>query len=232
MRVLYAHALLLLVLLFSACTTTVEPMKSFEEVIKETSCKTCNDFITQEEARNYIKNLRPDCFDSLSIGGDSIFCPNLPLIGKVINYLDCKKCKDFTNEADAKAYADTNKACRFFLDPNNNGVFCEDGEGNFGSGSGTGGGGGGTTCKTCSDFTDQVFAEIYAIVNPNCKSKLDPDNDGVYCESLPSVNTTDCKTCSDFKNQREASAYASINADCGKRLDRDGDGKYCESLPE
>ncbi len=39
---------------------------------------------------------------------------------------DCKTCKDFKTQADAKAYAKSNPKCKKRLDSDKDGKFCED----------------------------------------------------------------------------------------------------------
>ena len=134
----YILCLSLLLVMITACRKDEQAMKTFEQLIAEKTCLTCDDFTTQLEARTYVLTLKPECYAQLSPNQDSVYCPNLPESGAAINYANCKQCHDFENEAQAKAYADTTQQCRFLIDPNNNGIYCEKGEGAF-KGGGHGG---------------------------------------------------------------------------------------------
>ena len=136
-RILYFAACLMMIL--AACKKPEDQMKTFEQIIAEKACLTCDDFTTQLEAKTYVNTLKPECYAQLSPNQDSVFCPNLPESGAAINYADCKNCSDFDNEEQAKAHADTTQQCRFLIDPNRNGIYCEKGEGSF-KGGGHGGG--------------------------------------------------------------------------------------------
>lgn len=220
----------LLIILFASCKKKVEPTKSFEQTVSEQSCKTCADFTTQLEAKNYVLNLKPECFDSLA-SADSVYCPNLPVDGSAIDYSNCKQCKDFANEAEAKAYADTTTHCRFLIDPNFNGAYCEVGEGAFSDGSH-----GKSACKTCSDFRYLEVVAEYVVGRADCASILTLTN-GVYCSNLPSITTIAgtsadaCKTCSDFANRQEAAYYLGLRSDCVSSLEVDANGVACPNLP-
>lgn len=226
------YIILCLATAFTACNNEKqEPGASFEDIIKAQPCKTCDDFLTQLEARNYVVNLKPECYEQLSTGGDSVFCPNLPVDGRAISIGSCKQCSDFLNEAEAKAYADSVPNCRFVIDPNFNGVYCERTEGTAFSDGSFGGNG----CWTCDDFQYLETASYYFLNYPlQCFDLISQDT--LVCPQLPTMESTigqpgaTCQTCSDFKWREAAILYLGYRYDCFDATTFDT-ATYCKELP-
>ncbi|OJJ22288.1 hypothetical protein BKI52_06290 [marine bacterium AO1-C] len=214
--------------MITACKKDEEQMKTFEQIIAEKACLTCNDFTTQLEAKNYVLTLKPECYAQLSPNQDSVFCPNLPENGAAINYSNCKRCSDFANEAQAKAYANTSPQCRSFLDPNGNGVFCEQGEGSFGTGTTK-------TCLSCTDFIYREVSQQYFIINDTCLNLLNQNNE--VCPQLPQIANTigqqsvACKTCDDFKWREAVLVYIAYRAECFDAATIADTANFCKQLP-
>ncbi len=81
----------------------------------------------------------------------------------------------------------------------------------------------------CDLFDFQEDAQQALISDPSDPLGLDPDNDGVACENLPSLNPA--LNCDDFATQEEAQAVYDADPSDPFDLDGDGDGTACENLP-
>lgn len=81
----------------------------------------------------------------------------------------------------------------------------------------------------CDAFDFQEDAQQALISDPSDPADLDPDNDGIACENLPSrLPPVDCD---DFDTQQEAQAVYNADPADPFGLDADGDGVACEDLP-
>ncbi len=80
----------------------------------------------------------------------------------------------------------------------------------------------------CALFDFQEDAQNALISDPSDPQGLDPDNDGVACENLPSLNPA--LSCDDFASQQEAQAVYDADPSDPFDLDGDGDGIACENL--
>ncbi|NEP79497.1 MAG: hypothetical protein F6K39_15770 [Okeania sp. SIO3B3] len=83
------------------------------------------------------------------------------------------ECSEFANQEDAQSVFDALPGDRFGLDPNGNGIACED-----------------FFClKTdCSTFDTQEKAQTVLDALPGDRFGLDPDGNGIACENLPGKN--------------------------------------------
>ena len=81
----------------------------------------------------------------------------------------------------------------------------------------------------CDAFDFQEDAQQALDSDPSDPAGLDPDNDGVACESLPS--RFPAVSCSDFATQGEAQKVYDGDPSDPFNLDGDGDGVACENLP-
>lgn len=63
-------------ILFSILLVTCFALSACKEEVKP-KCKTCSDFNTQTEAKNY-SNSNPDCAGNLDADNDGIPCESLP----------------------------------------------------------------------------------------------------------------------------------------------------------
>ena len=224
----YILCLSLLIAVTTACKKEEQPMKTFEQIIAEKACLTCDDFTTQLEAKNYVLTLKPECYAQLSPNQDSTYCPHLPVDGRALSIGNCKQCEDFLNEAQAKAYIDSMPDCRFVIDPNFNGIFCEQGEGNFGNGTAS-------TCLSCDDFVYLNVARQYFIINYTCTDLLTQNNE--VCPQLSEMSNTigaqgvACKTCNDFKWREAAFLYVVYRPDCFDAATVADTANFCKQLP-
>lgn len=96
--------------------------------ILPSGCKTCADFSSQQEANTYII-LHPLCKEVLDPDGNGIYCDSLSTGGGSLGGGDsgssCKKCSDFNNQREAKAYVLKNPACKKRLDRDGDGIYCQ-----------------------------------------------------------------------------------------------------------
>lgn len=76
---------------------------------------------------------------------------------------------------------------------------------------------------SCSSFQSQARAQSFLRQLPSASATLDPDQNGIACESL-------LPSCDRFQNQRQAQAYLSENQLAGIKLDPDRNGIACEVL--
>ena len=90
-------------------------------------------------------------------------------------------------------------------------------------------GNGGDDAASCGLFDFQEDAQNALISDPSDPLGLDPDNNGVACENLPSLNPA--LSCDDFATQEEAQAVYDADTSDPFGLDGDGDGTACEDLP-
>ncbi len=81
----------------------------------------------------------------------------------------------------------------------------------------------------CDAFDYQEDAQQALISDPSDPVGLDPDNDGVACESLPRRSAP--VSCDDFDTQQEAQAVYDADPSDPFGLDTDSDGVACENLP-
>ena len=93
--------------------------------------------------------------------------------------------------------------------------------------------------RNCSDFTDWSEAQAFFISHGGPESdpyKLDPDGNGVPCQSIvgaPSNPPIEDRDCSDFDTWSEAQAFYEEQGgpySDPHNLDRDSDGIACQSL--
>ncbi len=81
----------------------------------------------------------------------------------------------------------------------------------------------------CDAFEFQEDAQQALDSDPSDPAGLDPDNDGVACENLPSRFPP--VSCDDFATQGEAQKVYDADPSDPFNLDGDGDGVACEALP-
>ncbi len=81
----------------------------------------------------------------------------------------------------------------------------------------------------CDAFDFQEDAQQALDSDPSDPVGLDPDNDGVACENLPS--RFPAVSCDDFATQPEAQKVYDADTSDPFDLDDDGDGVACEDLP-
>ena len=81
----------------------------------------------------------------------------------------------------------------------------------------------------CDAFDFQEDAQQALDSDLSDPAGLDPDNDGVACESLPTRFSP--VSCSDFATQGEAQKVYDADPSDPFNLDGDGDGVACENLP-
>ncbi len=76
---------------------------------------------------------------------------------------------------------------------------------------------------SCSSFRSQAQAQAFLRQLPGASATLDPDQNGIACESL-------LPSCDRFQSQRQAQAYLAENQIAAIKLDQDSNGIACEVL--
>jgi hypothetical protein len=113
----------------------------------------------------------------------------------------------------------------------------------------------GADVQNCGDFSYQEDAQDVYDADPSDPNRLDADDDGIACETLPKrpahaelgleddgtssssssssvdavLSSTD-RDCDDFSSQGEAQAALDADPSDPERLDADDDGEACESF--
>lgn len=136
----------------------------------------------------------------------------------------------FETQPEAQAVLDQNPEFESNLDPDGNGIACEELPAVDPSPT--------DDFTSCEQFETQVDAqrELNKRTDDSLERRfvLDADGDGVACEDTFGVNDgerpEDIRTCDDFANQEEAQAYFDFEATDlqGSILDPDGDFLACE----
>lgn len=89
--------------------------------------------------------------------------------------------------------------------------------------------------RDCSDYPSQAFAQIALDSNPDAATGLDPDGNGIACDSQGDLDSNDnqISDCTDFETQADAQAALDTpdaETEALSGLDPDGDGIACPDL--
>lgn len=189
---------------------------------------TCALFETQPEAQATLDQ-NPLFGENLDPDGNGVACEELPETDPSPTG-DFTSCDQFESREDAQrelnARSDDSLERRFALDPDGDGMACED---TFGVGDGEQP----ENLRTCDDFASQEEAQAY-VDNEATDLQgaiLDPDGDFLACEdAFGGQVAVDPFDCGMFGSRERAQAALDADAELAEFLDEDGDGVACEEL--